>query len=322
MPVRGPVLAALLSLGLTVTAAGQDAPSLLKQAQVAFDARQYKEAAALAEKAAAADPNNYRAPYVAGSAYEELGDEAAAAVRYKEAAARAEKAAAADAKDFTAAYAAGSAYRELRDNLAAVKAFSTALERNPKLADAHDRRGDAYLKLGLFKEAVADFDVYLAANPKDSADHWRRGIALYYTGRFDDGRKQFEHHRSVNPEDVENSVWHYLCNAKASSLKQARADLIPVTKDTRVPMKEILQLFAGKATPADVLAAAEAAKLDGSRQKEARFYANLYVALYHESEGNAAKTKEHLEAAVERYKIGHYMWDVGNAHLETMLKKK
>ncbi|MFO0796037.1 MAG: tetratricopeptide repeat protein [Gemmataceae bacterium] len=281
MPARGPVLAALLSLGVTLTAAAQDGPALLDQARAAYKAGQFKDAAALAEKAAAADPKSFHAPFVAGTAY-----------------------------------------GQLRDNLAAVKAYTTALERNPKLAEAHDRRGDAYLKLGLFKEAVADFDVYLAANPKDSADHWRRGIALYYVGRFDDGRKQFEHHRTVNPEDVENSVWHYLCNAKASSLKQARADLIPVTKDTRVPMKEVLQLFAGKATPAEVLGAAEAAKLDAEDQKEARFYANLYVALYFESEGNAAKTKEHLEAAVERYKIGHYMWDVGNAHLETMLKKK
>lgn len=281
MPARGPLLAALLSMSFTATTAGQDKAGPLDEARAAFKAGRYKDAAALAEKVAAADAKDYHAPFVAGSAY-----------------------------------------AQLRDNSAAAKAFTTVLERNPKLAEAHDRRGDAFLKLGLFKEAVADFDVYLAANPKDSADHWRRGIALYYAGRFDDGRKQFEHHRTVNPEDVENSVWHYLCNARATNLKKAREDLIPVTKDPRVPMKEVLQLFAGKATPAEVLAASEAGKLDDEDRVEARFYANLYVALFYESEGNAAKTKEHLQTAVERYKIGHYMWDVGNAHLEMMLKKK
>jgi lipoprotein NlpI len=268
--------------------------------------------AAAATTALAQDAPDPLAPAVA--AYKEK--------RYKDAAVLAERVADADKANARAAFIAGSAHAAMRDNLAAVKAFTTALERNPKLSEAHDRRGDAYLKLGLFKEAVADFDVYLAANPKDSADHWRRGIALYYAGRYDDGRKQFEHHRTVNPEDVENSVWHYLCNAKAAGAKKAREDLIPVTKDTRVPMKEVLQLFAGKATPADVLAAAEAGKLDPEDRVEARFYANLYVALYYDGEGNAAKTKEHLEAAVERNKIGHYMWDVGNAHLETLLKKK
>ncbi len=282
MPARGPVLAALFAMIFSAAfVAGQDAAGTLDQARAAYKAGRFKDAVALAEKAAAADTKDFRAPFIAGTAY-----------------------------------------AQLRDNTAAVKAYSTALERNPKLAEAHDRRGDALLKLGMFKESVADFDVYLAANPKDSADHWRRGIALYYAGRFDDGRKQFEHHRTVNPEDVENSVWHYLCNAKASSTKKAREDLIPVTKDTRVPMKEIILLYAGKATPAEVLAASEAGKLDDENRTEARFYANLYVALFYESEGNAAKTKEHLEAAVEKYKIGHSMWDVGNAHLETMLKKK
>ena len=281
MPARGPVLAALVSAALTTFAAAQDKAGPLDDARAAYKAGRFKEAAAIAEKVAAADPKDYHAPFVAGTAL-----------------------------------------AQLRDNAAAAKAFTTALERNPKLSEAHDRRGDVLLKLGLFKEAVADFDIFLAANPKDAADHWRRGIALYYAGRFDDGRKQFEHHRTVNPEDVENSVWHYLCNAKAATPKKAREDLIPVTKDTRVPMKEVLQLFAGKATPAEVLAAAEAGKLDAEDRTEARFYGNLYVALFYESEGNPAKTKEHLEAAVEKYKIGHYMWDVGNAHLETMLKKK
>ena len=100
-------------------------------------------------------------------------------------------------------------------------------------------------------------------SPKFAPDHWRRGIALYYAGKFDDGRKQFDLHRTVNPEDVENSAWHYLCNARANTPKKAREDLIPVTKDTRVPMKQVLELFAGKIKPQDVLDAAENAKLKG-----------------------------------------------------------
>ncbi len=58
------------------------------------------------------------------------------------------------------------------------------------------------------------------------------------------------------------------------------------------------------------------------RGTEARFYANLYVGLWYESEGDAAKTLSHLAAAVEQYKIGHYMWDVGDAHLKLLRSKK
>jgi lipoprotein NlpI len=242
--------------------------------------------------------------------------------KYKEAAELAEKAAKADPKSAEGPFLAGNAYSKLREQDAAIRALTTALDRDPKLVVANDRRGDAYLKSGKWKEAIADFDKFLEAQPKYAADHWRRGIALYYAGRFDDGRKQFDLHRTVNPEDVENSAWHYLCNARANSPEKARKDLIPVTKDARVPMKQVLELFAGKLKPQDVLDAAENSKLKDEALTSARFYANLYVALYYESEKNEKKALEHLTTAVEKYKIGDYMWDVGDAHLKMLKSKK
>jgi lipoprotein NlpI len=216
----------------------------------------------------------------------------------------------------------GQAHLKARENEKAVAAFTEALKADPKSAEAYDRRGDAYLKLGQFKEAVADFDAYLNLEPKQAPEHWRRGIALYYLGRYADGVKQFETHKTVNPEDVENAAWHYLCNVHVVGKDKAKAALIDVTKDRRVPMAEIQKLFAGKMTPVEVLAAAE--KTDGSTDRgiEARFYANLYVALWYESEKELKKRDEHLKAAVEKYKIGHYMWDVGNAHLQSVATKR
>jgi len=243
----------------------------------------------------------------AGAAYESGKSEDAIAL--------AKKAIELDAKNPAAFYVLGTAHLKLRQNEAATKAFTAVIDLDPKFVAAYDRRGDANLKSGKFKEAVADFDKYLAANPKFAPDHWRRGIALYYAGQFKDGVAQFDLHRKVNPEDVENSAWHYLCNARANSPKKAREDLISVTKDSRVPMKQVLELFAGKIKPKDVIDAAEKEKLAGEDLKEARFYANLYVGLYYESEGDAKKALEHLTAAVKEYKIGHYMWDVADAHL-------
>jgi lipoprotein NlpI len=254
-----------------------------------------------------------------------LLDDIEAAVKahkYEEVLALAKKAADLDPKNPAIPFAAGSAHLALRQNAEAIKAFTRVIELEPKAAVAYDRRGDANLKLGNFKDAVADFDEYLKANPKSAPDHWRRGIALYYAGRFKDGVDQFELHRKVNPEDVENSAWHYLCNARANTPKKAREDLIPVKDDARVPMKQVLQLFAGKITPKDVLDAAESAKLDDEGRKEARFYAHLYVALYYEAEGDAKKCLEHMTAAAEKYKIGHYMWDVADVHLKRLKAKK
>jgi lipoprotein NlpI len=254
-----------------------------------------------------------------------LLEEAAAAFqngKAAEAIERAAKAAALDPKNPAAQFVIGSAHLSLRQNEEAAKAFTALIALDPTSAVAYDRRGDAYLKSGRFREAIADFDKFLELRPKLAPDHWRRGIALYYAGKFDEGRRQFDLHRTVNPEDVENSAWHYLCNARAASPRKAREELIPVTKDARVPMKQVLELFAGKIKPADVLAAAEDAKLKGEALTEARFYANQYVALYYESEGDSARALEHLSTAVEKYKIGHYMWDVGAAHLKVLRAKK
>ena len=139
----------------------------------------------------------------------------------KEAIELATKAAKLDPKNPAAPFVIGSAHLSLRQNEDAAKAFTTLIELDPKYALAYDRRGDAYLKSGKFKEAVADFDKFLELRPKFAPDHWRRGIALYYAGKFDEGRKQFDLHRTVNPEDVENSAWHYLCNARANTPKKS-----------------------------------------------------------------------------------------------------
>ena len=204
----------------------------------------------------------------------------------------------------------------------AIKSYTKVIELSPTTIIVIDRRGDALLKSGRFKDAIADFDDYLAHDLKAAPDHWRRGIALYYAGRYADGVKQFNLHRKVNPEDVENSAWHYLCTARAVSPKQARADLIPVTRDSRIPMKQVLQLFAGTIAPEAVLAAAEEAKLTMTERTEARFYARLYVALYFDSTGDDKQTRKYLEEAVEKYPIGHYMWDVAKAHLSLLKEAK
>jgi lipoprotein NlpI len=247
---------------------------------------------------------------------------AVTAKKYADVIPLAKKAAELDPKNPAVPFAAARAHEALRQHAEAATAWTKVVELEPKAVRALDSRGDCYLKMGQFKEAIEDFDKYLKADPKFAPDHWRRGIALYYAGRFKDGADQFDLHRKVNPEDVENSAWHYLCNARATTPKKAREELIPVTKDGRVPMNKVLDLFAGKIKPQDVLDAAEKAKLEGEALKEARFYANLYVALFYESEGDAKSCLTHMTAAVEKYPIGHYMWDVAGVHLKLLKEKK
>src|SRR5438105_1745593 len=84
-------------------------------------------------------------------------------------------------------------------------------------------------------------------------------------------------------DDVENAAWHFLCVARLSGLAKARASLLPITNDSRVPMMQIYALFAGKAKPDDVLAAAKAGTPTAAQLRRQLFYANLYLGLYYEA---------------------------------------
>lgn len=176
-----------------------------------------------------------------------------------------------------------------------------------------DRRGDEHLKAGRFDEAIADFDAAVALEPGLEAHHWRRGIAHYYAGRYADGAAQFELHRTVNGNDVENAAWHFLCVARMDGVDAARQRLLPVAPDSRVPMMEVLEMFAGRSTPIHVLEAAKAA--DGTAQSEsALFYAYLYVGLFNEVLGRPEEAKAAIEIAATEHTSPYYMGDVARVH--------
>jgi lipoprotein NlpI len=172
-------------------------------------------------------------------------------------------------------------------------------------------------------ESARAFDQLVSAVPGAEPDLWQRGLALYYAERFQDGRKQFELHRTVNPNDVENPAWHFLCVAKLEGTEVARRNLLPVGKDPRVPMEEILEFYAGRGEPAAVLAAAEQGV--GEARRNQLCYAHLYLGLYHESAGDAEKARQHITQAAGPFRMDHFMgrvavmhaklrgWPIGNA---------
>jgi lipoprotein NlpI len=204
----------------------------------------------------------------------------------------------------------------------AVADFDKVIELDPKLAAAYDHRGSEHFKLGNFTQSLADFDRFLQLRPDAGPAHWKRGITCYYAGKFDEGRKQFEAGRDVYKDDVENAAWHFLCAAKVSGIDKARLSLLEIGKDRRVPLMEVYALYAGKAKPEDVLAAARAGKPAADELNERLFYALLYVGLYEDAAGDRERALEHLKKAVEDYKIDHYMWDVARIHLELLREAK
>jgi lipoprotein NlpI len=172
-------------------------------------------------------------------------------------------------------------------------------------------RAMADFRAGRIAESIEGFDRVGKLQP-DAAPHlWQRGIALYYAGRFQDCRAQFESHRTVNPNDVENATWHFLCVARAESPQAAVQKMLPVGPDQRAPMREIYQMYLGKLSEAQVLAAA-------GRNVDAQFYAHLYVGLYREARGDLAAARQEIALAADpKYAdAGGYMHDVARIHLQ------
>jgi outer membrane protein assembly factor BamB len=178
---------------------------------------------------------------------------------------------------------------------------------NRAVKDFHDAK---------IAESVAGFDMVAKLVPDYAPQLWQRGIALYYAGRYKDCREQFELHRTVNPNDVENAAWHFLCVAGSESIQKARAALLPVGPDPRVPMRDIYRMFRGEITPEQMISSA-------GTDTNARFYAHLYAGLYMESAGTKDRALEHIRiAADDRYSAGGYMHGVARVHLRAANRPK
>ena len=96
------------------------------------------------------------------------------------------------------------------------------------------------------------------------------------------------------------------------SAEAARAALLPVGDDPRVPMRQIYEVFKGTLAPDRMLAAANS--------PSALFFANLYAGLYYDALGDRRLARDHLTiAAAPGYAAaGGYMHAVARLHLSRL----
>lgn len=122
--------------------------------------------------------------------------------------------------------------------------------------------------------------------PETAARCWQRGIALYYLGSYTAGAAQFVLDMDANGADVEEVVWAFMCNARQygsgqKGIQAARTRMLAPKTDTRVPMQQILALYAGEGTMEDVYYAAD-------RSRTALAYANFYGGIFKQLQGSDA----------------------------------
>lgn len=182
--------------------------------------------------------------------------------------------------------------------------------------------GESAFAEGDMKNSIEAFDEVIRRDPGAEPTLWQRGLALYYANRFEDGWKQFETHQTVNSQDVENAVWHLLCAARISDVETARKKFISISNDRRVPMMEIYEMFAGRMTPAEVLAKAQKetsrAPANSFAQQNQLYYAHLYTGLFHEMMGDNQAAMASMKQAVAICPMtkSNFMGNVSRVHVK------
>ena len=191
----------------------------------------------------------------------------------------------------------------------------------------HYLRGRVQFRLGQFEASVKSFDAYVKAAPKAESRQWERGISMYYAAQYKRGAEQFELYQTFHDQDVENSVWRFLCMVPDTGVKKARAVMLPIENDRRIPMMKVFEMYRGTATPDDMLKDAERGEPDAKTLKGRLFYAHLYLGLYYEVLKKDEQARKYIKLAADKSLIGHpgintYMWDVARVHWERLQANK
>ncbi len=200
--------------------------------------------------------------------------------------------------------------------------FNKLLELDPNHSGVRQLRGALHLRLGHLDEAIADFDRYLQRVPKAEPHHWQRGIAYYLAGRYDDACRQFTLNHSTDTNDVEIAVWHFLSLTRRDSLEKARAALLPVGRDPRVPMMTVYRLFAGQAKPEDVFKDAESGQAQEAERTHQLFFAHYYVGFHYEALGDNTRAIEHISKAASLLPAYDFMADIARVHAQILRQRK
>lgn len=211
---------------------------------------------------------------------------------------------------------------------AAFKNCSELCQLEPNNLNYQMMLGDISFAAGQMDACVAAYDKLIELQPSLEPRLWQRGLALYYAKKFEKGVQQFETHQLVNTQDVENAVWHLLCAAKISNVEAGRKKLIPISEDRRVPMSQIYEMYAGRMTPEQVLTIANqtspSVELDSEQHRLQRYYAHLYIGLYHEMLKNQEASIRAMKKAAQINPLGktNFMGQVARVHLQLRQEEK
>eukprot|EP00548_Thalassiothrix_antarctica_P013704 CAMPEP_0194179962 /NCGR_PEP_ID=MMETSP0154-20130528/13318_1 /TAXON_ID=1049557 /ORGANISM="Thalassiothrix antarctica, Strain L6-D1" /LENGTH=285 /DNA_ID=CAMNT_0038895495 /DNA_START=28 /DNA_END=885 /DNA_ORIENTATION=+ len=150
--------------------------------------------------------------------------------------------------------------------------------------------------------SIGIYDTILENDPRRKPYLWQRGLSLYYAERYQDGADQFAADVAVNPNDTEEQIWHLLCLSQlkgVGSLKEARRFKLTVGQDRRPVMRAVQRLFLSEGGTEEEERRRQLIDIIERGDKGSKFYASMYLSLYHESMGDTTEAKKWMVQAVQ-----------------------
>ena len=197
-----------------------------------------------------------------------------------------------------------------------IEELTRSIALSPMNVEHYSERGDLYFQNREFKKSLSDYEKMVELNPRLDVTHWRKGIVLYYLGRYEDSAKQFEKYQTIDDVDRENGLWRFLAMQKKVGTDKAREGMIQYTKLDRPPLTDVYRMFQGELSPTEFSKKAGAF----SENSKERFYAELYLGLYFDGEGDAPKALAFLRSAEKnrwaKSSTGGpgWMWHIARIH--------
>jgi len=211
-------------------------------------------------------------------------------------------------------------YDSQRDWPQALLDYDQLIRDHPDTHALHQHRGLTRFRSGDVPGSVEDFDAAIRLFPSLERKHWQRGLAYYVLEEYEKGARQFALYQTHYGADVENVVWHMACLARDTDFATAQPKMLRLEGvDDRVPLMTVDALFRGTSNPEAVLEAASRVPQDTDPGKEARLYAELYLALYFDARQDPTSRDQHLQRAVDN-QLDYYMWDVAHVWLDRIRK--
>ncbi len=210
----------------------------------------------------------------------------------------------------------GTAHYFRKDFDEAIADYTSAIEMNPDYAQAYYNRGNALADKREYIKAIADYTEALRIRPGDAETLGARGILRLCLGDFKTALADEVKSYELDPTDEYASIWLYVVQRRNKLSGRAELAKNSTGFDKGSWPWPVVQLYLGKLSPAEVLAAAGKGNPEDLAGQKCE--ADFFVGEYELFAGNRATARVHFQATVDSGLTSYYEYIAAQTELASL----